>query len=344
MSEKIETDNREIDACEMCGKCCKYDVPITLQDIDRISRKIGMNACQFFEKFIIPDRTTDKHLLLLKKKDDGYCLLFSENRTCTIHDSSPRACQFYNCKDRESSAFLIWKHEKSIEECRAILWEHSVSSLVTARYVQNNATIYNQDDFETAIQSIRGAIITKSTQKLKVSNLGTGHSFGIVYDCDSCKNRGECATETPVTLNDLKAIKDHLKIDWTHLMREHVSDEPSSIGTFKLRREKNCVFFGRDKYCSISAVKPMHCRFTCCPLKVTDPELRKCLYCSSGTIAEQFRHHVATIVTKRYVEEFGLTLNGEAIENAMSMITQFAEDENILNLFKKDVKDFRYFD
>ena len=142
----------------------------------------------------------------------------------------------------------------------------------------------------------------------------------------------------------LKAIKDHLKIDWTRLMSEHVSDEPSSIGTFKLRREKNCVFFGRDKHCSISAVKPMHCRFTCCPLKVTDPEVRKCLYCSSGTIVEQFRHHVATIVTKRYVEEFGLTLNGEAIENAMSMITQFAEDENILNLFKKDVKDFRYFD
>lgn len=104
----------------------------------------------------------------------------------------------------------------------------------------------------------------------------------MIYDCSQCENRGACARETLITLDDIRRISDFLGKTWGEFFRTYIAPEISAESrSLKLKRNGRCIFFHPEKKCSIEKVKPFHCRFTPCPIRTKTPEMMDALYLGS---------------------------------------------------------------
>jgi uncharacterized protein len=82
--------------CLTCGNCCKTTSPVfTLNDVDRISKRLKMKPSAFTEKYLTADLDND---LVLKTAP---CSFLDEDNSCLIYSDRPTACRTYPHTDRK---------------------------------------------------------------------------------------------------------------------------------------------------------------------------------------------------------------------------------------------------
>ena len=86
-SDKI--DGNGLFECRLCGDCCKGygGTFLSRQDIEAISRYIGLDARQFVAKYC--QLSGNKPVLV--QRSDGYCIFW--DKLCTIHPVKPKMCK-----------------------------------------------------------------------------------------------------------------------------------------------------------------------------------------------------------------------------------------------------------
>jgi Fe-S-cluster containining protein len=80
--------------CKRCGACCKgRDVPLTLDDIFRLSEFIGMAPDEFFNEYCVEVAKSDNTVALPFLRRDSESCCFLEDNICQVHFVKPSACE-----------------------------------------------------------------------------------------------------------------------------------------------------------------------------------------------------------------------------------------------------------
>jgi hypothetical protein len=87
MKERLEEFTNQRFSCLECGECCcSRNVPVTIEDIKRISRVKGP------DEFIV---IYGEHKLVLDRREWNSGCIFLRDTRCTIHAMKPLVCQLY---------------------------------------------------------------------------------------------------------------------------------------------------------------------------------------------------------------------------------------------------------
>lgn len=82
--------------CTRCGLCCHFDIPLDLEDIDRIAAFLGEETTDVVARCVQPDPPAGSPRLLLAKQVGGQaCIFLTEARLCAIHPARPSVCASY---------------------------------------------------------------------------------------------------------------------------------------------------------------------------------------------------------------------------------------------------------
>ena len=93
---QIHDEVFEETSCMSCANCCKTTGPLfTKQDIERISKYLGMKPAQFEQQYL---RVDDDDDWVLKKTP---CSFLADDNACTIYDFRPKACREFPHTDRK---------------------------------------------------------------------------------------------------------------------------------------------------------------------------------------------------------------------------------------------------
>lgn len=331
--------------CKACGACCYYEIPLTILDIHRLANHLNRGDRETFERYIQPRLSQKSGLFMIAKKPDHSCVFLDENHQCSVHAFKPRTCEFFFCQNQELEAEMPWTALCTGSEQKQKLWEQSVASQVTRKYIERNGTEWHEQDFNKSLLSIYDNIVTSHQEKLKLARIGNNQPVGLVYNCQQCQKTGTCARETIVTIPDMERIIKHLNLSWQQLFDWKLDKHISEVaGTFKLYRETHCIFFNADQQCSIEPIKPMHCRFTPCPKKVKDEQLYDAFYLGAGSIEEQFQHQVALAVTNEYTQTYGNRCKPEQFEEKLEKYRYYVSKRTGFQEFCKRIANYRYVD
>ncbi len=332
-------------SCQMCGKCCSFELPVTLLDMHSMAKHLGMPEKRVFKDYVQDTISSRSSLFMLGKKAEGTCLFFTEDHRCAIHRTKPRACEFFACTLSSEKDALPWTATYTAPSQRAKLWEQSVAVMMTQAYVKKNGTTWVADDFNKAITGICDNILLMDSQKLKVARNTDGTPLAMLYDCTQCETRGTCAKETPVTLDDIRRISSHLNLTRKEFFAEKIAPEGSDhTGGLKLNRQGHCVFFDPVEHCTIAEVRPMHCRFTPCPKRTETAEMMDCLFLGSGTVEDQFRHQVAMAMTRQYVDRCDVGYSEYVFEEFLKRMDHLLSDRAGFKGFCEELAPYRYVD
>jgi len=332
-------------SCQMCGKCCHFEIPLTLMDIHRIARLTGVDTKTAFDQYIQAKISARSGLFMIKKTSNGACIFLQSDNLCAIHEAKPRSCRFYNCSSQSQSEAIPWTVTCTSDSARAELWEQSISASISKAYIKDHGPKWNDAAYHKAILSIYENIVVRDSQTIKLARDINKTPVGMIYDCSSCSQRGVCAVETPVTLDDIRRISQCIGIGWKAFFNRNIDTKPSvNTGGLKLVRNGHCVFFDPEKHCAIEHIRPMHCRFTPCPSKVNSEEHYSCLFLGSGTVEQQFRHQVALTMTRQYVAEHGATFNKKGVRKTLEVIDRLVGDHRALEEFCFNIAPYRYVD
>lgn len=341
----INKKKKEGSACRMCGRCCRMEIPLTLLDIHRMANFKGVPASKAFQDVVQDEISKRSSLFMIRKDEKGVCLFLSNNKKCLIHAVKPDVCRFYSCSLQAESDVMPWTATCTDLSQRAQLWEQSVAAMVTKAYIKKNGAGWNEADYHMALKGILENIQVRDTQKLKLARNAQGEPAAMIYDCSQCENKGGCAKETPVTLDDIRRISARLQITWNQFFKIYIAPETSfGTGGLKLKRDKRCVFFDPQRQCRIEEVKPLHCRFTPCPVRTKTSEMMDAFYLGSGTLQEQFRHQVAMAVTRDHVAECGTGFRKSKMEKSLERLDKLVASTSELKGFCKRIARWRYVD
>ena len=93
---QIHDEVFEETSCMSCANCCKTTGPLfPKQDIERISKYLGMKPAQFEQQYLLVDDDDD---WVLKKTP---CSFLAHDNACTIYDFRPKACREFPHTDRK---------------------------------------------------------------------------------------------------------------------------------------------------------------------------------------------------------------------------------------------------
>ena len=135
-------------SCEMCGKCCHMEIPLTLLDIQRVAEFRGVDEREIFRDSVQERISARSSLFMIKKNHNGACIFLTDTKKCSIHTAKPSACQFYSCSLDVVGDLMPWTATCSDPSQRVKLWEQSVASVVTKAYIRNNGPSWNRPDYE----------------------------------------------------------------------------------------------------------------------------------------------------------------------------------------------------
>ena len=112
------TKDEGIYVCTGCGTCCKWGgyVRITSDEAEAIAEFLGLKFEDFLNRFT--ELTSDRRSLSLIEREDGACILLTEDDRCLIHAVKPRQCRDFPNK---------WNFPGWEKLCQARLTEDSVS-------------------------------------------------------------------------------------------------------------------------------------------------------------------------------------------------------------------------
>ena len=330
--------------CDKCAKCCSYEIPLTILDINRIAIGLNITNKRVFFDYIQKEISEKSGIFKIAKKKNEECL-FLVDKKCSIHDFEPNICRFYFCKIPNNKNEGMWIQQYSNnEEQKTKIWEQSVAVAVTKEYVNKHQGIWNSNDFEGYLKVILNNIKSNNTQTLKLTNDNQGNPICMLYDCSKCKNTGELATETIITLLDINHIVKYLNISWELFFASYIHKDLSLHGLLQLKRNVHCVFHLENSNCLIDNVKPHHCKFTTCPLQCHDYDKKNYdnFYLGSGTIEQQYEHQVALSFTREYIDANGQFFNPVEVNRYLAMIDDSIKNKENYDEFCNDISKYRY--
>jgi Fe-S-cluster containining protein len=90
----IKKDEKRFE-CNHCGACCRgRDVPLTLDDIYRLSDFLGMPPDEFFAGYCVEMAKSDNTGVLPFLRADGGECCFLEDNICQVHFVKPTVCEY----------------------------------------------------------------------------------------------------------------------------------------------------------------------------------------------------------------------------------------------------------
>ncbi len=93
-TELVLKKEQEDFKCNRCGACCKdRDVPLTLDDIFRLSEFMGMGPDEFFAEYCDERPKHENVIALPTLRKNGECCCFLEENICRVHFVKPAACE-----------------------------------------------------------------------------------------------------------------------------------------------------------------------------------------------------------------------------------------------------------
>lgn len=126
--------------CEKRGACAK-ETPVTLDDIRRITRHLGLTWKTFFREKIASEPSVSTGGLKLRR--DEHCIFFHPEKHCTIEEVRPMHCRFTPCP-RKTKSHDMWDPlflgSETVEE----QFRHQVALAVTRQYVAKCGVAYNK--------------------------------------------------------------------------------------------------------------------------------------------------------------------------------------------------------
>ncbi|MBA7512675.1 hypothetical protein ES705_04683 [subsurface metagenome] len=342
IEKSIDKLSRDI-SCRKCGKCCYAEIPITIPDINRIAIHFGIADRKAFNEYIQRTVSSKSSLFKIQKTETRACVFLSKKQLCIIHKDKPMGCKFYRCNPDVENENLLWPASCIQPDCQIGLWDYSIARKLTKAYRDKNGINWNEEDYLNVLRNFRENSSNKGLNRVKLSRDVNGAPFAIIYDCSKCKMRGTQAVETPVTIDDIVRIIRHLNMDGKSFFQEKISTHLSShTGCFKLIRKKFCIFHGKDGHCTIKQVRPMHCHFNPCPIRVKNAGMMDQLYLGSGTIEQQFRHQVALTLTREYIDQYGIEYNINAFRQTLKRVDGLSSNRLELQAFNKKLGLYRY--
>lgn len=81
----------------MRGRCCHFDIPLDLDDIERIAKHLRQPSSEIFQKYVREGTDGPSPLLLAKKPDSQVCVFLTDGRACGIYLGRPTVCRSYLC-------------------------------------------------------------------------------------------------------------------------------------------------------------------------------------------------------------------------------------------------------
>jgi Fe-S-cluster containining protein len=82
--------------CLTCANCCKTSPPLlTNEDINRISKSMGLSAKQFSKNFVLQDFNGEKTFNIVP------CRFLQSDNACSIYEIRPEACRRYPHTDEK---------------------------------------------------------------------------------------------------------------------------------------------------------------------------------------------------------------------------------------------------
>ncbi len=224
--------------CEKCGKCCYYEIPITLLDIERIADNLNDSYEEVFNYVIQDSVSESSEIYKINKKKDGSCIFLNNDGKCGIHEFRPRTCEFYRCDHLEKDEVMPWTVYYSDDAQKSKIWEQSVAIEFTKEYIWNNGTNWNEEDYKNAINTIKDNIKSEEEENIKLSRNENGDPISQIYNCSACHSRASKIQETPVTLPEIKKISKFLNISLGEFFKDNISNELSkSTDGLKLKRD-----------------------------------------------------------------------------------------------------------
>lgn len=81
--------------CQRCGNCCRRrdDIPLTLDDIFRISDYLNMDPDQFFSEYCVEISAGSGHVALPYLHREYFGCRFLEDGLCSINFVKPHVCK-----------------------------------------------------------------------------------------------------------------------------------------------------------------------------------------------------------------------------------------------------------
>ncbi len=335
--------NKTETLCDRCGKCCYFEIPLTILDIHRIAQYLGINDQKAFESYVSSDISQKSGLFTISKNQDRSCIFLGNDKFCTIHKGKPSACKFYICSHGDKKDSIPWTAEYSDLFEQAKLWEQSIASMITKAYIKKNGPVWNEADFMKSLLSIYDNILVHDTQKIKLARDEHNCPMGMVYDCSSCSNKGKCAKETIVSLDDIRRIQKYTGISLKNIFRKKIDQRLNKTNDLQLVRKEHCTFFDIQKgKCDIEEARPYHCRFTPCPQRVKNNKQYDCFYLGAGSVEDQFRHQVSLAVTKEYTQQYGTQYNSQGVKEGLKKIDALLSNHIGFDDFCSKIASYRY--
>ncbi|MEX2485168.1 MAG: YkgJ family cysteine cluster protein [Brumimicrobium sp.] len=104
----------EID-CLKCANCCKTTSPIFRDiDIERLSKRLRINATQFVDKYLFLDSDND---YVLKSSP---CVFLLDDNKCSVYEDRPLACKEYPHTDRKKMHQILKLTLENTQVCPAV--------------------------------------------------------------------------------------------------------------------------------------------------------------------------------------------------------------------------------
>lgn len=330
-------------SCNQCGECCHYEIPITLYDIHRIAGHLGCENREVFEKYIQNDVSPLSGLYKISKKSDRACVFLDDQNRCSIHAAKPLVCELFNCDKANRQKSLPWTSTCHDDASRIQVWRQSLAVAITRAYIERNGVIFNDESFKLAISSIEQQSGCDRQCNVKLSQDNDGNPMAMIYCCDECQRRKETSRETPVTLHDIESMRKLLQISPEEFFTSYVDRKVATdSGVLRLKRSHHCVLLGQNMKCMVEKSRPMHCRFTPCPMRTEQPELMDRFYLGSGTLEEQFIHQIALDQTRKYLSKNGTGYHQAEYTAFLSRIMSRSEDKELFQQFCKWIAPYRY--
>ena len=334
--------------CKQTGECCREKrVHVTLLDIERMAAYLGISPREAVESYIRADPAAST-ALMLGKDSDGWCLLNTEDKRCRIHPAKPSACTLYICDPSLKSAQgYPWSLVFDNPEGLAFIVARSIAEEATEEYVRKHGAAWDEADYQEALAAIKRRVEESAKQTQRGARLADDSCAFIMFDCPACPLRASCCKDRPLTLDDVRAISDHLALTPRQCFERVVSTElkDDALGALSLNatEEGHCTFLDpATRRCTLDDVRPLHCRLIACPAIVREPDIAERYFLGAGTLADQFRYSVALAVTRHYVAEYGRSYNEDGFAKSLLLFEHVMADHGQFQDFCTSITPFRY--
>jgi len=135
-------------SCLICGKCCTYEIPLTIKDINNISIALTLNPKIIMSKYLKANLSSTTDLYLLRKNDFSKCVFIEKNNYCKINELKPEICKEFLCLK------ILLKNPEKIKNEEYVLPDKKMSGILTIEYIRRNGFQYNKSDFCATLKKI----------------------------------------------------------------------------------------------------------------------------------------------------------------------------------------------